>query len=90
MEQTKNKLEEVAKYAIRYIKSGIGYPWMRDSFNEYCDMTHADDREKRHINAQRVAIECIYALDRKQLRRLDKKLEAVVKNPKIGAGIKQS
>lgn len=87
MEQVKNKLAEVADYAIKFIKKGTHYLWMRDSFNEYCDMTNANDQELRHINAQRVAIECIHALDSSQLRKLDGELDAIVKNPNIGQGL---
>jgi hypothetical protein len=89
MDQVKNKLAEVVDYAIKFIKKGTHFLWMRDSFNEYCDMTNANDQELRHINAQRVAIECIHALDSSQLRKLDGELDAIVKNPSIGQGLKQ-
>ena len=88
MEQIKNKLAEVADYAIKFITKGTHYLWMRDSFNEYCDMTNANDQELRHINAQRVAIECIHALDSSQLRKLDVELDAIVKNPEVGQSLR--
>jgi hypothetical protein len=34
--------------------------------------------------AQKVAIDCIHALDKAQLEKLDKELEGIVRNPNIG------
>ena len=43
----------------------------------------ADPLSHRHLLAQKVAIDCIHALDNEQLQQLDKVLEDIVKNPKV-------
>jgi len=43
----------------------------------------ADPLSHRHIVAQKVAIDCIHALDKEQLQQLDKVLEDIAKNPKV-------
>lgn len=158
--------KETADWAVKYIKTGNGFPWLRDKFNELCkamggetinpkDMGYsqkdyeefvkyvsqepwlkeiaakpadqrtnddigrivhdfyckyyamypqdvttkdvadvlkvADPYSHRHIIAQRVAIDCIHALDKAQLEKLDRELDGIVKNPNIGmnAGIRR-
>lgn len=44
----------------------------------------ADPLSRRHLVAQKVAIDCIHALDKNQLDRLDKELDGIVRNPNIG------
>ena len=44
----------------------------------------ADPHSHRHILAQKVAIDCIHALDHEQLQQLDKVLDDIAKNPKYG------
>lgn len=150
--------QETAEWAVKYIKSGSGFPWLRDKFNSLChamgaekinpddigfemeDLTKnlkeapwvaeiaaksaadrtsedisrvvedficeywlmrpeevttkdvadvlkvADPLSHRHLVAQKVAIDCIHALDKAQLERLDKELDDIVKNPNIGMG----
>ena len=43
----------------------------------------ADPLSHRHIVAQKVAIDCIHALNHAQLQQLDKVLDDIVKNPKV-------
>lgn len=43
----------------------------------------ADPLSHRHLVGQKVAIDCIHALDNEQLQQLDKVLEEIVKNPKV-------
>ena len=43
----------------------------------------ADPLSHRHLLAQKVAIDCIHALNSEQLQQLDKVLEDIVKNPKV-------
>ena len=44
----------------------------------------ADPLSHRHLVAQKVAIDCIHALGKAQLEKLDKELEGIVRNPQIG------
>ena len=44
-------------------------------------MDFADPNSHRHIAAQRVAIDCIHALNHEQLQQLDKVLDDIVQNP---------
>ena len=148
--------KETADWAVKYIKSGTGFPWLRDKFNALCDamgaekinpddisfelddltenlqkapwvseiaakpadsrtaedisrvvedfvcqnwlmkpeevttknvadvLKVADPLSHRHLVAQKVAIDCIHALDKAQLEKLDKELEGIVRNPNIG------
>ena len=46
-------------------------------------MDFADPNSHRHIAAQRVAIDCIHALNHEQLQQLDKALDAVVVNKTV-------
>lgn len=43
----------------------------------------ADPLSHRHLLAQKVAIDCIHALNSEQLQQLDKVLEDIVNNPKV-------
>ena len=43
----------------------------------------ADPLSHRHLLAQKVAIDCIHALNHEQLQQLDKVLDEIVKNPKV-------
>ena len=43
----------------------------------------ANPLSHRHLLVQKVAIDCIHALDKEQLQQLDKVLEDIVKNPKV-------
>lgn len=148
--------QETADWAVKYIKSGSGFPWLRDKFNALCgamganefdpndigfeleDISNAlkedpwvteiaakgvgkctskdidrivedfickhwvmakaevtskdvadvlkvaDPLSRRHLVAQKVAIDCIHALDKTLLDRLDKELDGIVRNPNIG------
>lgn len=80
-EQELNKLESnVNQYAIEHITGkGLhtGELWVRDAFNEYCQAINANDYGRRHIVAQKIAINSIHALDHDQLQRLDKVLDGI-------------
>ena len=86
---------QTAQYAIEHITGKgmhTGIAWLQDSFNEYFDAagtpgisrTPETELAHRQIFAQRVAIDCIHALDSEQLRRLDDVLQEVAKNPNLG------
>lgn len=84
-EQELDKLEKnVNQYAIEHITGkGLhtGEPWVRDAFNKYCQAINANDYERRHIVAQKIAINSIHALDHDQLQRLDKVLDGIAREP---------
>ena len=84
-EQELNKLESnVNKYAIEHITGkGLhtGELWVRDAFNQYCQAINANDYGRRHIVAQKIAINSIHALDHDQLQRLDKILDGIAREP---------
>lgn len=46
-------------------------------------LTVANPLSHRHLLAQKVAIDCIHALNHEQLQQLDKVLDEVVKNPNV-------
>ena len=43
----------------------------------------ADPYSHRHLLAQKIAIDCIHALNHEQLQQLDKVLDEIVKNPRV-------
>lgn len=43
----------------------------------------ADPLSHRHLVGQKIAIDCIHALNQEQLQQLDKVLDDIVKNPKV-------
>lgn len=84
-DQELDKLEQrCSQYAIEHITGkGLhtGEPWVRDAFNEYCEAINANDYGRRHIVAQKIAINSIHALDSGQLQRLDKVLDDIAREP---------
>ncbi|MCR5712639.1 MAG: DUF2493 domain-containing protein [Prevotella sp.] len=90
--------EQTAQYAIEHItRKGMhtGYAWLRDSFNEYyqaictpgVNISQESDIAHRQILAQKVAIDCIHALNKEQLQQLDKALNEIASETKISAGL---
>jgi hypothetical protein len=80
-EQDLDKMEQrCSQYAIEHITGkGLhtGERWLKEEFNEYCKAINANDYERRHIVAQKIAINSIHALDHDQLQRLDKVLDGI-------------
>lgn len=80
-----DKMEQkVAQYAIEHITGNglhTSLPWLRDGFDDYCQAIGANDYGRRHIVAQKIAIDCIRALDRDQLQQLDKVLDKFAHEP---------
>lgn len=76
-----DKMEQrCSQYAIEHITGkGLhtGERWLKEEFNEYCEAINANDYERRHIVAQKIAINSIHALDHDQLQRLDKVLDGI-------------
>lgn len=82
-----NKIEQLKQQTAQYATEHItgkgmhtGIAWLRDSFNEFCEAMGAND----HLVAQRVAIDCIHALDQQQLEQLDGVLNDLSKKPNLG------
>lgn len=46
-------------------------------------LTVANPLSHRHLLAQKIAIDCIHALNHEQLQQLDKVLDELVKNPRV-------
>ncbi len=89
---------ETTQFAIEHItRKGMhtGIAWLRDSFNDYYDaiktpgvnISQENDIAHRKILAQKVAIDCIHALNHEQLQQLDKVLDEIAKEPKISNGL---
>lgn len=80
-EQELDKMEQrCSQYAIEHITGkGLhtGERWLREEFNTYCQAIGANDYERRHIVAQKIAIDSIHALDHNQLQQLDKVLDGI-------------
>lgn len=80
-ERDLDKMEQrCSQYAIEHITGkGLhtGERWLKEEFNEYCEAINANDYERRHIVAQKIAINSIHALDHDQLQRLDKVLDGI-------------
>lgn len=80
-EQELDKLEQrCSQYAIEHITGkGLhtGERWLKEEFNTYCQAIGANDYERRHIVAQKIAIDSIHALDHNQLQQLDKVLDGI-------------
>ncbi len=90
--------EQTAQYAVEHITGKgmhTGYAWIRDSFNEYyqavsthgVDISQKSDIAHRQILAQKVAIDCIHALNKEQLQQLDKVLKDIASQTKISTGL---
>jgi hypothetical protein len=83
-EQELDKMEQrCSQYAIEHITGkGLhtGERWLKDEFNAYCEAINASDYERRHIVAQKIAINSIHALDHDQLQRLDMVLDDIARN----------
>lgn len=89
---------ETTQYAIEHItRKGMhtGIAWLRDSFNDYYDaiktpgvnISQENDIAHRKILAQKVAIDCIHALNHEQLQQLDKVLQVIASEPRISNGL---
>ena len=82
---------ETSQYAIEHI-TGNGLHrnirWLQDSFNDYYKaistpgvrISEESDIAHRKILAQKVAIDCIHALNKEQLERLDNVLVGIAKD----------
>jgi hypothetical protein len=86
---------ETSQYAIEHItRKGMhtGIRWLEDSFNDYfkaisvpgVELPDIVEIHHRQLLAQRVAIDCAYALNKEQQEQLDKVLDGIAKDLNYG------
>ena len=91
---------ETSQYAIEHITgNGMhrGIRWLQDSFNDYyksictpgIKTSEESEIAHRKILAQKVAIDCIHALNKEQLERLDKVLDEIAKDITMNKGLRR-
>ena len=83
---------------IYWAKTGMREFTMRDAVNEYLEASGANRPSiggeetilaHRKIAANRLAIDCIYALSKEELSKVDRELEGIVSNlPRQGCGMR--
>ena len=99
-EQQNNSPRQAAVDAlISWAKSGWGYYSMRDAVDNYLESCGANrpsigGEETIHVHrkiaANRLAIDCIYALFKEELSKVDRELEGIVGDlPRQGCGIRR-
>ena len=99
-EQQNNSPRQAAVNAlISWAKTGWGYYSMRDAVDNYLELCRANRPSiggedtilaHRKIAASRLAIDCIYALSKEELSKVDRELEGIVSNvPRPGRGIRR-
>ena len=97
-EQQNNSPRQTAINAlISWAKTGWGYYSMRDAVDNYLELCGANRPSiggeetilaHRKIAANRLAIDCIYALSKEELSKVDRELEGIVGDwPRQSAGI---
>ena len=86
-EEYRNKLVNVADFAVNYINTGNGYFRMRDAFNELAEQCGANKGindeatiGRRKILAQSVCIECISRLSNHSNDRLQGELYVIAED----------
>ena len=95
-----SKSRKVAVDALIYwAKTGMREYTMRDAVNDYLEASGANRPSiggeetilaHRKIAANRLAIDCIYALTRSELSKIDRELEAIANDiPKESKGVKR-
>lgn len=99
-EQQNNSPRQAAVNAlISWAKTGWGYYSMRDAVDNYLELCGTNRPSiggedtilaHRKIAASRLAIDCIYALSKEELSKVDRELEGIVSNvPRPGRGIRR-
>ena len=99
-EQENNSPRQAAVNAlISWAKTGWGYYSMRDAVDNYLESCGANRPSiggseaifvRRKIAANRLAIDCIYALSKEELSKVDRELERIVSNvQRQGYGMKR-
>ena len=90
--------EAAAEALIHWAKTGWQQFTMRDAVNNYLEASGANRPSiggeetilaHRKIAANRLAIDCIYALSKEALSKVDRELEGIVSNlPRQGCGMR--
>lgn len=84
------KSEEVTKWAIKFGKSGNGYPWLLEKFNLWCNEIGIGAGANEKVIAQRQAVanllmhRCIVRLQETELCSLEICLNRLAENPQLG------
>ena len=97
-EQVNNSPRQAAVNAlISWVKTGWGYYSMRDAVYNYLESCGANRPSiggeetilaYRRIAANRLVIDCIYALSKEELSNVDRELEGIVSNvPRRNVGM---
>lgn len=89
----------VADALIYWAKTGMRRFTMREAVNDYLEVSGANRSSiggeeailaHRKIAANRLAIDCLYALSKDELSKVDRELEDIVENvPKYGCVMKR-
>ena len=101
--KSKNEYERTTKQqsktSSRQCPNQRGYYSMRDAVDNYLELCGANRPSiggedtilaHRKIAASRLAIDCIYALSKEELSKVDRELEGIVSNvPRPGRGIRR-
>ena len=84
---------------IYWAKTGMRQFTMRDAVNDYLEASGANRPSiggeetilaHRKIAANRLAIDCIYALSKEELSKVDRELEGIVSDvPKLNVGVRR-
>ena len=84
---------------IYWAKTGMREFTMRDAVNDYLEASDANSPSiggeetilaHRKIAANRLAIDCIYALSKEELSKVDKELEGIVGDlPRLNVGVRR-
>ena len=98
-QQNNNPRQAAVNALISWAKTGWGYYSMRDAVDNYLESCGANRPSiggeetilaHRKIAANRLAIDCIYALTRSELTKIDRELEAIANDiPKESNGVKR-
>ena len=82
----KNTRKAAADALICWSKTGMKHSTMRDAVNDYLEASGANRPSiggeetilaHRKIAANRLAIDCVYALSKEELSKVDKELDAI-------------
>ena len=88
-QQNKGPRQAAVNALISWAKTGWGYYSMRDAVDNYLESCGANRTSiggeetiiaHRKIAANRLAIDCIYALSKEELSKVDRELEGIISN----------
>ena len=95
----KNTRKAAADALICWAKTGMEHSTMRDAVNDYLEASGANRPSiggeetilaHRKIAANRLAIDCIYALSKEELSKVDRELVDIVWDlPRLNVGIRR-